>query len=117
MADPPRSMGEQTQQDRVVSWYAGRYDLQGELLMKHFIKLFKDGHIYWPRNFNRRQKLTMNIPAPKQSRIELVTRKKNNATLYVGRSNLYRKDPINGTYSRTIGLDYLLQRTLWLVSA
>ena len=71
--------------------------------MKHFIKLFKDGHIYWPRNFNRRQKLTMNIPAPMQSRIELVTRKKNNTTLYVGRSNLYRKDPINGTYSKSIG--------------
>jgi len=103
MADPLRFMGEQTQQDRVVPWYAGRYELQRELLMKHFIKLFKEGHIYWPRNFNRRQKLTMNIPAPIQSRIQLVTRKKNNTTLYVGRSNLYRKDPINGTYSKSIG--------------
>ena len=75
----------QTQHYRVVPWYAGRYELQRELLMKHFIKLFKDGHIYWPRNLNRRQKLTMNIPAPTQSRIELVTRKNNNTTLYVGR--------------------------------
>jgi len=59
----------------------------------------------------------MNIPAPIQSRIELVTRNKNNATLYVGRSNLYRKDPINGTYSKTIGFGSITREEYQLRTA
>ena len=48
----PRVIGEQTQQDRTIEWYVGRYMLQRTLLMKHFIYAYKLGEVFWPRNFN-----------------------------------------------------------------
>jgi len=100
----PRIIGSQTQQDPVVNWYAGRYALQREWLMKHFMNCYQQGNIYWPRNFKNRQKATMEIPAPIMARIEQNSQRRTNTTLYVARSKLYRKDPINGTYSKSIGM-------------
>ena len=60
--------------------------------------------IYWPRNFKKSQKETMQIPAPILARIEQNSQRRTNTTLYVGRSKLYRKDRINGTYSKSVGM-------------
>ena len=100
----PRIIGPQTQLDPVVNWYAGRYNVQREWLMKHFIHCYQQGNVYWPRNFKNRQKETMQIPAPILARIEQNSQRRTNTTLYVGRSKLYRKDRINGTYSKSVGM-------------
>lgn len=45
----------------------------------------------------------MNIPAPIAARIAATAVPRNNSTLYVTRSKLFRKDPVNNTYTRSIG--------------
>lgn len=100
----PRVIGEQTQQDRTVEWYVGRYMLQRTLLMKHFIRAYELGEVFWPRNFKGRQKETMSIPDPIRARIEENSQNRWNATIYVARSKLFRKDPINNTYTKSIGM-------------
>jgi hypothetical protein len=88
---------------RLVPWYLGRYNLQRDFVMKHFIQLYESGQIFWPRNFKSRQKSTMNIPAPIAARIAATAVPRNNNTLYVTRSKSFRKDLINNTYTRSIG--------------
>jgi len=88
---------------RLVQWYLGRYNLQRDFVMKHFIQRYEAGKVFWPRNFNGRQKTTMNIPAPIVARLVATANPTSNATLYVARSKLFRKDPINNTFTRSIG--------------
>ena len=45
----------------------------------------------------------MNIPAPIAARITATAVPRNNNTLYVTRSKLFRTNLINNTYTRTIG--------------
>ena len=70
--------------------------------MKHFIQRYESGQIFWSRNFKSRQKSTMNIPAP-IARIAATAVPRNNNTLFMARSKLFRKNLINNTYSRSIG--------------
>ena len=88
---------------RLVPWYLGRYNLQREFVMKHFIQRYESGQIFWPRNFKSRQKLTMNIPVPIAARITATAVPRNNNTLFMARSKLFRKNLINNTYTRSIG--------------
>jgi hypothetical protein len=95
---------EDPQPNRIVKWYAGRYQLQKDFIMKHFIQLYSQGRIYWPRNFNRRQKNSMTIPTPIANRIAQSIVPRSNSTLYVKTSKLFRKDPVNNRYTKSIGL-------------
>jgi len=91
-----------TRPERLVQWYAARYNLQREFVMKHFIQRYESGNVFWPRNFNGRQKTTMNVPAPIAARL-VATANPTRNTLYVSRSKSFRKDSINNTYTRSIG--------------
>lgn len=92
-----------TEPRRLVPWYLGRYQLQRESVMKHFIQRYELGRIFWPRKFKSRQKSTMNIPAPIAARITATAVPRNNNTLFMTRSKLFRKNLINNTYTRPIG--------------
>jgi len=90
----------------------GRYHLQREFMMKHFIQRYESGQIFWPRNFKSRQKSTMNIPAPIAARITATAVQRNNNTLYVTRSKLFRKFPVDNTYTRSIGHGFFTSVTI-----
>ena len=72
-----------TEPRRLVPWYLGRYQLQRESVMKHFIQRYELGRIFWPRKFKSRQKSTMNIPAPIAARITATAVPRNNNTLFM----------------------------------
>jgi len=72
----------------------------------------ESGQIFWPRNFKSRQKSTMNIPAPIVARITATAVQRNNNTLYVTRSKLFRKFPVDNTYTRSIGHGFFTSVTI-----